>query len=81
MVILFKSGAFFICRSPAGRRLLFDEANLEEQKDWIPAFVGMTKNLVIMSNLRNEHQIGYSTVTDLARLRGWSTSVPRASAV
>ena len=25
--------------------------------------------------------IGYSTVTDLARLRGWSTSVPRATAV
>ena len=23
----------------------------------------------------------YSTVTDLARLRGWSTSVPRATAV
>ena len=25
--------------------------------------------------------IAYSTVTDLARLRGWSTSVPRATAV
>lgn len=24
--------------------------------------------------------IGYSTVTDLARLRGWSTSVPRSTA-
>ncbi len=23
---------------------------------------------------------GYSTVTDFARLRGWSTSVPRATA-
>lgn len=23
---------------------------------------------------------GYSTVTDLARLRGWSTSVPRSTA-
>ena len=25
--------------------------------------------------------IRYSTVTDLARLRGWSTSVPRATAM
>ncbi|MEN9864945.1 MAG: hypothetical protein RL748_535 [Pseudomonadota bacterium] len=28
-----------------------------------------------------EEGIGYSTVTDLAKLRGLSTSVPRASAV
>ena len=26
------------------------------------------------------HAGGYSTVTDFARLRGWSTSVPRATA-
>ena len=27
------------------------------------------------------HRSRYSTVTDLARLRGWSTSVPRATAM
>ena len=33
------------------------------------------------SPLRLPAHKSYSTVTDLARLRGWSTSVPRASAV
>jgi hypothetical protein len=27
-----------------------------------------------------KHRAAYSTVTDLARLRGWSTSVPRSTA-
>ena len=52
--------------------------------------LGSDKNEVMglgeeMENIAKEKNVsgweGYSTVTDLARLRGWSTSVPFKSAV
>ena len=50
---------------------VLDFATAEQGKNWIPAFARMT-------NLEGRHT--YSTVTDFARFRGWSTSVPRCTA-
>ena len=52
----------------------------------IPASAHMTENIEALMSAINSHiranmfNLFYSTVTDLARLRGWSTSVPLRSA-
>jgi Ser/Thr protein kinase RdoA (MazF antagonist) len=47
--------------------------------EWMPGRV-ITGNLTTAQHERAGASLGYSTVTDLARLRGWSTSCPFAVA-
>jgi len=44
-------------------------------------FINLFTTLIVENSWRQTDNNAYSTVTDLARLRGLSTSVPRAQAV
>jgi hypothetical protein len=46
---------------------------LARDESWVHAFAGMT--------LGEKDGASYSTVTDFARFRGWSTSLPITTAV
>ena len=79
-----------------GPRMLGETEMHESGRSWVPAlrscrclagkflFIGVESQAFVPLNSRALiHFIArrYSTVTDLARLRGWSTSVPLDTAV
>jgi hypothetical protein len=44
-------------------------------------FISQLKTLFLLAKILGVHRASYSTVTDLARFLGWSTSAPRKAAM